>query len=139
MNSFTICQIPILTSNLWLLPFIYIYIRKPNNISTGFFVLLALVVLTILSSYLFWYNPVKNSIYHKIDAIMARTAIVSFLLYNKWYRGPTILFTASAICSLVFFGLSHYQYLNEQCSHLHVFSHTMAHIFAAFAILFTFI
>ena len=90
-------------TNLLLLFNLYFF-SKNSNIE---FILSLLLIITIIASQFFWNNPVKDSIIHKIDAIIAKIVILLFILYTIIYKFKfSYLFILLAI--LVSFYFSNY-------------------------------
>ena len=50
------------------------------------YLLVCFLIITIVFSQLFWNNPIKLSKIHKIDAIIAKIVILSFILYTIIYK-----------------------------------------------------
>jgi len=50
------------------------------------YVLASFLIITIILSQTFWNNPIKHSSIHKIDAIIAKIVILSFILYTLFYK-----------------------------------------------------
>ena len=50
------------------------------------YILASFLIITIIFSQLFWNNPIKQSKIHKIDAIIAKIVIFSFILYTLLYK-----------------------------------------------------
>jgi len=93
---------------------------------------------TIVFSQLFWNNPIKHSIIHKIDAIIAKIVISSFILYTLIYKYRfTYLLVLSAIT--VSFYFSNYYSSQEWCSNKHLCCHASLHIFCFIASFYAFI
>ena len=118
------------TSSLLIIPIIYFlfntqYLNEKPKIE---FVLVALLILTTIFSQLFWNDPIKDSMIHKIDAIIAKIAIVSFTLYTFVYKFHfSYLFILLAICISFYFSN---KYSNKQwCCDEHLYWHGLLHLF----------
>jgi hypothetical protein len=108
---------------------------QPNQLET---VLATSLVGTIVFSQLFWNNPIKHSIIHKIDAIIAKIVIASFILYTLIYKYRfTYLLVLSAIAVSFYFS-NHYS-SQEWCSNKHLCCHASLHIFCFVATFYAFL
>ena len=93
---------------------------------------------TIVFSQLFWNNPIKHSIIHKIDAIIAKIVIASFILYTLIYKYRfSYLLVLSAI-TISFYFSNHYS-SQEWCSNKHLCCHASLHIFCFIATFYAFL
>jgi len=45
-----------------------------------------ILIVSIIVSQFFWKNPIKNSILHKIDSIIAKIVIILFIFYTLIYK-----------------------------------------------------
>ena len=101
------------------------------------YVLALLLTLTVIFSQIFWNNPIKNSKIHKIDAIIAKTTIFSFIIYILIYKFKL---------SFIFFILAMYisfcfsdKYSNQEwCCNDHIFWHGLLHIICFICSLYAF-
>lgn len=108
---------------------------QPNQLET---ILATSLIGTIVFSQLFWNNPIKHSIIHKIDAIIAKIVIASFILYTLIYKYRfTYLLVLSAIA--VSFYFSNYFSSQEWCSNKHLCCHASLHIFCFIATFYAFL
>ncbi len=101
------------------------------------YVLAMFLVATIICSQLFWKNPIKQSKIHKIDAIVAKIVIISFIIYTLLYKykfGFLIVLLAISVS----FYLSNYYSNKEWCCNNHLLCHGSLHIFCFIAIFYTF-
>ena len=57
----------------------YLLYSKKNFVETA---LASSLYVTIFFTQIFWSNPIKNSLVHKIDAIVAKMVIFSFIFYT---------------------------------------------------------
>lgn len=117
------------TSSLLIIPILYFLfkIQYLNENSKIEFALALLLILTIIFSQLFWNNPIKDSFIHKMDAIIAKIAIISFTLYTFVYKFHfSYLFILLVICISFYFSN---KYSNKQwCCDEHLFYHGLLHI-----------
>jgi hypothetical protein len=101
------------------------------------YLLTACLIITIIFSQLFWNNPIKHSKIHKIDAIIAKIVIFSFILYTIIYKFKvSYLFVLFAIATSFYF--SNYFSNKEWCSNQHLFCHGCLHIFCFIATFYAF-
>ena len=128
-------------TNLLLIISILFFIYKtnqetqPNQLET---VLATSLVGTIVFSQLFWNNPIKHSTIHKIDAIIAKIVIASFILYTLIYKYRfSYLLVLSAITISFYF--SNYYSSQEWCSNKHLCCHASLHIFCFIATFYAFL
>ena len=101
------------------------------------FILVGFLLCTILCSQLFWDHPIQHSMIHKIDAIVAKIVIFSFILYTLMYKFKiTFLLVLAAI--FISFYFSHKYSTQEWCSTNHLCCHGLMHIFCFIATFYTF-
>jgi hypothetical protein len=101
------------------------------------YILASSFIPTIIFSQFFWNNPIKHSIIHKIDAIIAKTVIIlciSYTLYYKYCFSFLLVLLAIAIS----FYFSNYYSNEEWCSNKHIICHGSGHIFCFIATIYTF-
>ena len=125
-------------TNLLLLYSIFYFLNNNKKYILFEYILVSLLPFTIIFSQLFWYNPLRNSLIHKIDAIIAKIVIFSFILYTLIYK-----FNFSYLILLNFIFLSFY-YSNhfskkEWCCNNHLFFHSLLHIFCFIATFYAFV
>ena len=97
----------------------------------------ALLFMNSSISVLFWANPVQHSTIHKIDRILARSTVLSFMVYNILKNRKTLsLFLMSFALTLFSLSISnHFSIgINQWGSKEHVFAHGFAHIFGIIGI-----
>jgi len=71
------------TNLLLIIPlFIFLFNKRDNKVEY----LLSLLTITIVFSQFFWNNPIRYSNIHKIDGIIAKISISSFILYTIMYK-----------------------------------------------------
>jgi len=100
--------------------------------------LTSLLSATIAMSQLFWDNPVKHSLIHKIDAIIAKIVICTFILYTISCR-YRVSYLGILVCLFVSFYFSHYHSSKEWCSTNHIVWHGIFHIFCFISSMYAFI
>jgi len=108
-----------------------------NKILKIEFFLACLLILTIICSQLFWNNPIKNSIIHKIDAFISKIVICLFILYTIIYKF-TIGFLIILVAIIISFYFSNYYSNKEWCSNNHIICHGLLHIFCFIGTIYTF-
>jgi len=122
------------TNLLLILSILYFFQGKKTTIE---YILVLLLIIVIITSQLFWNNPVKGSTIHKIDAIIAKIAIFTLMIYTVIYKFKfSLLLVILAIA--VSFYFSNYYSNEEWCCDEHLFCHGMGHIFCFIATLYTF-
>ena len=73
-------------TNLLLLYSIFYFFYYNKKYILFEYILVSLLPFTIFFSQLFWITPIRNSLIHSIDAIIAKIVIISFIIYtNKIY------------------------------------------------------
>jgi uncharacterized membrane protein YgaE (UPF0421/DUF939 family) len=108
------------------------------NINSFFeYILVLFLILTILCSQLFWSHPVRHSTIHKIDAIVAKIVIFSFILYTLRYKFK-ISYLGVLLAIFGSFYLSHHYSSQEWCSNQHLCCHGCMHIFCFIATFYAF-
>jgi hypothetical protein len=101
------------------------------------YVLASFLIVTIIFSQLFWNNPIKQSTIHKIDAIIAKIVIFSFIVYTLLYKFMlSFLFILFAIAISSYY--SNYYSKQEWCSNHHLCWHGSLHIFCFIASFYAF-
>ena len=128
----------LLLTNLLLL-YSIIYFFTNNTVHTLIeYILVSLLPFTIFFSQLFWINPIRYSVIHKIDAFIAKIVISSFIIYTLIYK-----YNFSYIILLHFIFLSFYynNYYSSKnwCCNNHLFYHALLHIFCFIATFYAFI
>jgi len=94
--------------------------------------LAVLLFFAIYASQWFWSNAEKNSLSHRVDGIIAKITIVSFLLYEFLFeRGvgthtPNLMFLVALL--FIFAAMSHRESSLKWCSDRHLFWHGGMHI-----------
>jgi len=127
------------TNLLLILSILYFLFSKPklNEKPKIEYLLSLFLIITIIFSQLFWNNPIKQSKIHRIDAIIAKITIFSFILYTIIYKfKSTYLFVLLAISISFYF--SNYFSNQEWCSNKHLVCHGCLHIFCFIATFYAF-
>jgi len=119
-----------ITSCLPLCSFVY-FIRNSKKNRSEIFLGYSLLVV-FLCSQLFWYNPIRHSIIHKIDAIVAKTSIGYSIFYTVCMKKlPRNLFCSYLMIVFamgVTFYASNYYSTKEWCCSHHIFYHFLLHL-----------
>jgi len=128
-----------LTNIILLFPIVYFIFLIQTKICNHIeYILTSLLVLTIFFSQLFWDNPIKNSIIHKIDAIIAKIVIFSFIGYTLLYKFKyTYLLILIAITTSFYYS----NHFSSQlwCSNKHLICHGLLHFFCFIATFYAFV
>ena len=125
------------TNLLLVLSIIYFLFNPLNKKPFVEYVLASFLIVTIIFSQLFWYNPIKYSTIHKLDAIIAKIVILSFILYTLIYKFK-IGFVIVLLAVVISFYFSNYYSNQEWCCNKHIFYHGLLHIFCFIATFYTF-
>ena len=102
------------------------------------YLLAVFLIITIVFSQLFWHEPIKHSKIHKIDAIVAKIVIFSFILYTIIYKFK-YSYLAVLLAIAISFYFSNYFSNQEWCSRKHLFCHGCLHIFCFVATFYAFV
>ncbi len=123
------------TSSLFLVSLLYVFLHSQRPVFE--YVLASLLGVLVLTSQLFWSNPIEGSTVHQIDAIVAKMVFVLFAVYTLLYK-----FSASFLLLLSAMGVAFY-FSNEAsteawCSNAHLFWHGCLHSLGVVGTLYTF-
>jgi hypothetical protein len=126
------------SSHLFLIPlFVYVILIKKTRFQT---ILFSALYSNFIFSIAFWYNPIKHSMVHKIDAIAARTSIILMLIYTLSLRNLSFYmlfwYFLNIITMLFFFYMSNVFSSNKWCCVPHIICHFMSHVFACIGVFF---
>ena len=126
------------TNLLLIISFLYFLTTStPHPTQKVEFVLASSLVATVTLSQLFWHHPIQHSRIHKVDAIVAKTVILSCVSYTVVYKFQySFLVLLSGIVSSAYF--SHHFSNIEWCSDRHLVSHGCLHILCFIATFYTF-
>ena len=130
-----------ITSSVLLLSFLFFIYYSSKNILE--ITLAILLLCSFVFSQLFWKNPIQYSNIHKIDAFLAKIAIISFILYTLIYKKLDTILLVLYLC-LIFLVLYSFYLSNkfsnkEWCCSSHLFYHGISHIVCGLASLCAFI
>jgi hypothetical protein len=124
-------------TNLLLILSILFFFLTSKQKSIAEYICALFLMIIIISSQLFWNNPIKGSRIHKIDAIIAKIVVITLVLYTLIYKFKfDFLIVLFAMC--ITFCLSHYYSSQEWCSNKHLVCHGLLHISCFIATLYTF-
>jgi hypothetical protein len=98
------------------------------------------ILLVFLSSQLFWSNPVKGCLYHKIDAFLVRLLgfniiLHSYLIIKKSTKRFILFLLTLFLFLLIILYSDYYSYLNW-CNNKHIFIHIFVHLYAILIMIF---
>jgi hypothetical protein len=125
------------TNLLLLLSIFYFIINITYSTPVIEYIFASSLILTITFSQLFWNNPIKKSFIHKIDAIIAKIVIITFIAYTLIYKFK-FSFLLILLAIAISFYFSNYYSNKEWCCNKHVFFHALVHIFCFIATFYTF-
>ena len=132
-----------ITNLLLFISFIFFMINSKKNIHE---VVLGLCLIgSIIMSQLFWNNPKKYSIIHRVDAVVAKFSISYFIIYTllgKKIQKSRVLFYSYIVCLFgIFFSfyMSNYYSSKEWCCSNHIYCHGMLHICCFIASIYAFL
>jgi hypothetical protein len=133
MNPTYLCN----THSLLLLTIIF-FIFYVKNKSPFEYILAGLLVVSILLSQMFWSNPIQHSRIHRIDAVVAKLTIATFILYTLLYKFRySYLLVLSAL--FITFYWSHSYSSQEWCSEQHIVWHGIFHVWCVIASFYAFL
>lgn len=106
------------------------------------FLLAAMLLVVIYFSQQFWKNPIKHSQIHRIDAIVAKITIFTFISYTIYKFSNSLVNLWTYYIILIAIATSFYfsnKYSNKEwCSNKHLCSHGLLHIFCFIATFYAF-
>ncbi len=130
-----------ITSLSLILPVIYFFTTARKM--TLEWILALLLIAVIVTSQLFWHNPVKDTQIHTLDTTVAKTTVVLFILYTIYYKLSSktlaVSYTAILACVLISFLLSSHYSSKIWCCKKHIISHGMLHISCMIATFYAFV
>jgi len=117
-------------TTLFLLFPIFIFLYNENQ-SIWEIILVLLLVSNIILSFLFWRNPIENSLIHFYDGIFAKISYILFPIYilfikNIGYKIKLLFLIILFISSIMFY----YSSINSKkkwCSSKHLVCHSIFH------------
>ena len=106
------------------------------------YILAFLLVLSVITSQLFWINPGRGTVIHRIDSVIAKFVIGSFIIYTLSHKLNTIVLFISywllLIGIAISFYYSSYYSTRKWCSEKHIRSHAWLHILCFLATVYAF-
>jgi hypothetical protein len=134
-------QILRITNSLIIISFLFFLQFSEKNMWEK--ILAGCSIIILISSQLFWANPVRYSTIHRIDGIVAKITVLSFIGYVTFYKkiDPILLylFMILVVWMMYFFLLSNFYSNKEWCCNKHILYHGMSHIFCFICSLFAFL
>jgi len=128
-----------ITSGLILVTFAYFIKNSKKNIHE--IVIGSMMLLLFFCSQLFWRDPIRRSIIHRLDAFVAKITIIYSILYTiltKHMEKYWLYFTIIGCIAIAFYASNYYSSKDWCCPH-HIFCHCLLHIFCFAASLYVFI
>jgi hypothetical protein len=118
-----------LTSLFLLFPLIIFSINVNKTIPE--FILAFLLINNIILSFLFWKNPIKNSLLHFYDGIIAKISYILFPIYVLFIKNidytNKLVFVITFISSSIMFYYSNNYSKRSWCSNQHILCHSIFH------------
>lgn len=98
------------------------------------------ILLVFFSSQLFWSNPVKGCLFHRIDAFLVRLLglniiIHSYLILKKSISRFILFLITLILFILIILYSDYYSYLNW-CCNTHIFIHSFVHLYSILVMIF---
>ena len=95
-------------------------------------ILAFLLINNIILSFLFWKNPIKNSLLHFYDGITAKISYILFPIYVLFIKNidytNKIVFAITFISSSIMFYYSNNYSKRCWCSNQHILCHSIFHL-----------
>lgn len=120
------------SSHLFLIPNIISIVHPPP----GPVLIMPILLVVFVFSIAFWSDPVRFSHVHRMDAIVAKIAIITFILYVFTYTTKPKLLAISLSIMLMFFYMSSVYSAQVWCGPEHLLMHCCAHIMGVICICF---
>ena len=118
-----------------LLPLSFFYFKEDKNNYEYFLALL--LIINLILSLLFWSNPIKQGLIHKIDAFFARVSLICFILYIIFLKNTTnsckTIFLIISSIGIAMFLYGDKESSKDWCSKNHTNCHMFFHTFAFIA------
>ena len=119
------------TNSLLLCSIIFFFIYSKKNIFEKWLCLS--LCLAFIFAQIFWKNPIRYSLIHRIDSYIAKTAIISFIGYTLMYKEllhNKRLYSYLFIVFGIFFSFykSNYHSSKSWCCSKHICWHAWLHI-----------
>ena len=122
------------TSTFGIIPLSAFYLKPNKNIYE--YGLAGLLINNILFTILFWKNPIKHSVMHKLDALFARISllgITGYIVFTKNNSSIALFFILFSIGMGLFYG-SNKESCKHWCSTNHTLYHMCFHVFICLAV-----
>ena len=131
----------LLSSLFVLLPLYFFYLKTHKNYYE--YILAGLLVINMVLSLLFWSNPIKNGLIHKIDAFFARISLICFILYIVFLKENSILdkviFIGLSLIAISMFLCGDKESSKNWCSKNHINFHMCFHLLSFLAACYAFL
>lgn len=142
----------VLSSATFLIPVVifllkYCFINTAVAVARDSILLEAILVVCLTVNFIlsvaFWYNPVKYSVIHIVDAFFARLSLLCFSIYILIIKQYSLI-NKFTVLMFMFKSIKYYlkgaQYSSQMwCCINHIYNHLCFHIYISFASLFAFI
>ena len=106
------------------------------------YILAFLLALVVITSQLFWKNPERGTVIHKVDQCIAKIVIGSFIVYTLTYKLSSAIMRLSYWLLLIGIATSFYYSscysTREWCSEKHIQYHAWLHILCFIATFYAF-
>ena len=134
-------QVLLYTNLMLVISLIYFFFYSNKNYMETMLALTLVAV--IISSQLFWRNPIKGTVIHIIDSILAKICIFSFILYTIIYKFTTVEISVIYSILLLYIVLAAWSSDRHSkmkwCSPDHIKSQAFLHYFCFMATFFAFL
>ena len=128
------------TNILLLIPIVYFCIfsqKRPTE-----YILASLLIFVVVTSQIFWRNPKQSTNINKLDALVSKIVIGSFIIYTLVYKLSSSIVWLSYWLLLVGIAISFYysNYYSTRawCSETHIQYHAWLHILCFIATFYAF-
>lgn len=97
--------------------------------------LVSFLIINVIISFLFWADPIRNSIIHFYDGLFGKISYFLFAIYILFVKKLNYLLKGASI-GLLFASLCFFYYSNELssqiwCSDKHIICHALFHLLIA--------
>jgi hypothetical protein len=121
-------------------PIIFYLISSDKNLCES--MLMCLLIGIIITSLIFWANPVKKSRAHLVDGVLVKSSILLYILYIVFLKKLPLHTVCMFILIVVCIGVAYY-YSNmfsnvDWCCEKHIKVHTLVHFFGSIGAMFAF-
>jgi len=124
-------KILLFSACFFILPFLYLILFVENSNAYERY-LSTIMLINFIFSILFWHNPIKNSIIHKLDRFFVILALIYGTIYISIIKSITIEYKYFFLILFFIFiflhKLSNKYSTKKWCSKKHIFYHFLMHI-----------